>query len=324
MLGPERIKLLPRTALHIFQRSLVPDTWRAYGGKFRAFLRFCEELPDRPSPLPADPLTIARYITHLHDKGTVAGGSLHQYVWPIVRLHADLSLPSPVDRVVLALQAGFKKDRVVAPKSTLPKRVPLPCQSLFRILVEGQRAAALGNRSLLRACATVVFCALWFARAGTGAPTTPSCVSFAPDIITFTEPHFKGRQHLKPRQLSVRRTRWNAQLLEFIRTAWLTLAPDAGPSGSIFACPPGQSNSSFVTEQLAIALDACGLTPPAGCAYSSHSLRAGAATAALSIKVPLPRILAYGGWASLNSALRYMDPLVRPSEYAFLFFGHLL
>ena len=55
-----------------------------------------------------------------------------------------------------------------------------------------------------------------------------------------------------------------------------------------------------------------------------HSMRSGGATAALSIGSDVFTIARWGIWASISSVQLYADPLVKPSEAAFFFFGHLL
>lgn len=314
--------LLPPSAKELFHGSLVKSTWQGLGGKFRLFAAFCASLPDRPSPLPCSEVTVARYVTHLYDKGSVAGISLQQYIWPIFRLHSDLRLPTPDGPLLSSLRAGFRKLRVSAPRprSNRPRRVPLPAFALGLILQAGRRALASSEFRLARSCAAVVFSALWFARAGTTVPTTGRAVAFSGGGVRFTEPHFKGRGTERPRTLTVRPTGWNAELVDFLRRFWSLQSAD----GTVFGALNGQSESALLTSHLLHALAACHLSPPDGSTYTSHSLRAAAATASLAIRVPLPRILAFGGWKSVNSVMRYIDPLARPCDAAYIFFGHLL
>ena len=69
----------------------------------------------------------------------------------------------------------------------------------------------------------------------------------------------------------------------------------------------------------------CGAAPPEGGAWSGHSVRKGAATAAAAVGVPERTIAYMGTWAvhSTTLARDYIDPSVGPSRAAWFFFGRL-
>mmetsp|Transcript_33431 Transcript_33431/g.53541 ORF Transcript_33431/g.53541 Transcript_33431/m.53541 type:complete len:100 (+) Transcript_33431:520-819(+) len=71
-------------------------------------------------------------------------------------------------------------------------------------------------------------------------------------------------------------------------------------------------------------LDALGIKAPPGIKYTGHSLRGGAASAALAIGVSLPAICRWGLWRALDSVMQYLDPLIQPTWQAHVFFAHLL
>ena len=158
MLSPGDAARLPPSAHHLFLGSLAPGTWQSYATKFRLFAAFCASLPDSPPSLPASSTTVARYISHLFDKGTIAAVSLHQYLWPIARAHEDLGLPSPFDRVVASLRTGFQKLRAVAPAAAGRRslqRVPLPAPALLAVFSPRCARPArvrLGARARVRRC----------------------------------------------------------------------------------------------------------------------------------------------------------------------------
>ena len=73
-------------------------------------------------------------------------------------------------------------------------------------------------------------------------------------------------------------------------------------------------------------LVACAVQPPSGgFTYSSRSLRAGAASAAAVLEVPLIKIRRLGGWAptSVTPERTYIDPTCPPTPAADRFFGWL-
>jgi hypothetical protein len=62
--------------------------------------------------------------------------------------------------------------------------------------------------------------------------------------------------------------------------------------------------------------------PPEGFAWTSHSLRKGAATEAYNIGTPMQKIKFFGGWARESDVvLDYIDPTVLPSPGAWQLFG---
>ena len=65
-------------------------------------------------------------------------------------------------------------------------------------------------------------------------------------------------------------------------------------------------------------------SPSPGTRWSKKSIRSGAATSALAINVPLPRIMRWGIWKSLQAVEAYLDPLAPADDAALRFFGHLL
>jgi hypothetical protein len=62
--------------------------------------------------------------------------------------------------------------------------------------------------------------------------------------------------------------------------------------------------------------------PPDGFAWTSHSLRKGAANAAYNIGNPMPKIKFFGGWARESDVvLNYIEPTVLPCTGAWQLFG---
>ena len=96
----------------------------------------------------------------------------------------------------------------------------------------------------------------------------------------------------------------------------------AGPS------PPQKRQSypaSTLSGWLTTAYTAALCLPPAGFAWTSHSLRKGAASAAYAIGARLTDIRYAGGWSTNSTVLeaKYIDFTMRPSPAAWIFFGYL-
>ena len=61
-----------------------------------------------------------------------------------------------------------------------------------------------------------------------------------------------------------------------------------------------------------------------GVQFTGHSLRRGGASAAHAINVSLPRIMAWGLWTDMRTAISYIDISVMPTDAAWFFFGNLI
>ena len=64
-------------------------------------------------------------------------------------------------------------------------------------------------------------------------------------------------------------------------------------------------------------------TPP-GVSYTGHSLCRGGASAAHSINVSTPRIIAWGLWRDFNTVITYIDVNVQQDGAAYIFLSNLL
>ena len=95
-------------------------------------------------------------------------------------------------------------------------------------------------------------------------------------------------------------------------TYWCTSTHHAG------ACSPG-------TRRTWIRKVSLGLEPPKGRYWTLHCVRAGAASAANALKIPIPKIRACGGWGRRSQVPedRYIDHMCRACDDARRFFGWL-
>ena len=77
--------------------------------------------------------------------------------------------------------------------------------------------------------------------------------------------------------------------------------------------------SSIMSTWLREIMTRLDLIIPPGVSYTGHSLRRGGASAAHAIDVSLPRIMAWGLWAYVKTAISYLDTSMMPTEAAKIF-----
>ena len=58
-------------------------------------MRWCEDQPDEPDPLPASTETVLRWVEDITRGGAVREKSLQPYLSAINKVHTDLDLPAP-------------------------------------------------------------------------------------------------------------------------------------------------------------------------------------------------------------------------------------
>jgi hypothetical protein len=188
-----------------------------------------------------------------------------------------------------------------------------------------------GNEHHLRMAAAVVCAYAYFARGDTGAQAQTSRLIVDREGMHFNE-DAKNLPKIAPATLS---TPWPAdrelsphRLLERYKlaheAAWRRVglaAPEALWQLPGDAKPPVASDIGLWLTKLLQVLD---IHPPPGVKWTGHSIRGGAASAALAIGVSLPAICRWGIWVALDSVMRYLDPLVPRSREALLFFAHLV
>jgi hypothetical protein len=84
-------------------------------------------------------------------------------------------------------------------------------------------------------------------------------------------------------------------------------------------------SADTLSEWLVAAYTAAKRLPPEGFAWTSHSLRKGAASAAHAIGARLTDIRYAGGWSTNSTVLeaKYIDFTMQPTPAAWIFFGFL-
>ena len=102
-----------------------------------------------------------------------------------------------------------------------------------------------------------------------------------------------------------------------------------GPRTRRWALAPAEETglwtASTLSGWLTTAYTSALCRPPAGFAWTSHSLRKGAASAAYAIGARLTDIRYAGGWFTNSTVLeaKNIDFTMRPSPDAWIFFGYL-
>ena len=200
----------------------------------------------------------------------------------------------------------------------------------FRILVFGLMLELIvDNEHYLRMAAAVVSAYAYFARGDTGAQAQTSRLVVDREGMFFNE-DAKNLPKIAPATLT---TPWPAnrklsphRLLERYKlaheAAWRRVgrpAPEALwqlPGDA--KLPVASDIGLWLTKLLQV------LHRPPGVKWTGHSIRGGAASAALAISVSLPAICRWGIWVALDSVTRYLDPLVPRSREALFFFAHLV
>lgn len=317
--------------------ALTDNTWTSYDGKFGAFHTFCEQHGLRS--LPASQTTVLRYVMHLYREDRVHGSSIQPYLSAINRVHRDLNLPAPADgHLVATAKRGFVRLHERAPVSrpgdvsapTRSIRSPVPAALAFRAL---QHGLATSDDFVRICCAVVIHAFLFAARASSVVGVPVSAYVFdSSQSLTFREdarktggpsrvmrvPFISASAHT-PHPLVLLHRHYQRRLHDCARRG---TSPDRI---ALFAHPqlPRSSASVFVSAALDVVLRAVDFTVPPGVSFSSHSLRSGAATAAIAAGASLPAVMAWCGWKSMSSAQRYIDPTAHASDAASLFFSFL-
>ena len=228
------------------------------------------------------------------------------------------------------------------------KRVALPAQAAYLCFAQAEKLvtslrqdADLHTFTLFRNCLATVVSYQWFNRSDTTHSLRTEDLSV--DTLSVMDPQIR----LFPRSLKGRKRAANAtkqdicipvavaprlaSLISFYIGTKQTLFKAAGvaPTTYMWAVPgdtPSKWTSDVQNVWMESALQRVRVTSPEGHAYTSHSLRSGAASAASAIGVSKEKIKHLGHWSRHSDVLEgsYIDPTFMPSVEARFFFGWLL
>jgi hypothetical protein len=285
--------------------------------------------------LHATTTTVLRYVAWLGLRGTVAAGSMQVYLSGINAVQTDFGLPpiaqgKAVQDAVRGLAAAQLSMEHVVPRSPLPPGAITSILDLAGLLCAS--TSAHPPLRLLRACLATTVSYLFFNRASSthslrmkGLLVDPP--STVGQSLRLRASVRKGQSHLHPQKKEMRiPVAAHGQLAACL----LTFQRWRGASGSAYywALPgdscPSKWTALVQTSWLQQALRACHIAVPPSVAWTSHSLRQGAATHAAAAGVPMAVIRHYGGWArASNVVYNYIDPSERNSAPAQRLFGWL-
>ena len=320
--------------LDLASAHLAGATAEAYGNKWRQFEVFCSERG--LTALPATPQTVALYVASLSTRGSIAPGSVQQYLSAINAVHRDLQMPDPspaLGPVIDAVRAGWAHSYSARPNAMPSQRIALPAAVAYEALqLAASPSAATIELPVLRALVYTAFGFQLMARAGTDISLESQHVILDGTSITVRLEHEKGKHHWNAKRILVlpasavpllyaALTNWAAARAR----AWTARAAPA----SFWRLPSDiggwKGASSVCSGWLREACDHLGRSPPPGHSWTSHSLRKGAASACSALGVTLDKIRFYGGWAHKSSAVNdYVDPTVEGDNAAQIFFGWLV
>ena len=228
-----------------------------------------------------------------------------------------------------ALAARQEDTIVSAHRAPLPASVAL---KIYNLAVQLIHSSKLCNMSLLRACCATIFSYFFFNRSGTTRGILNKDVASSGTDLLFYERQTKGKAGLDDaaRTLYTAGHPQMAALMDHftaIKSAYCASQQVALPL-CYFALPgedPASWTSNTQTEWLSMAYTAVGCSPPAGFAWTSHSLRSGAACAAQAEGWSDSDLCKYGGWVVGSAALQeaYLKVPVRPCTGSLFFFGWL-
>ena len=312
-------------------RSLAESTAASYGHHWQRFVRWCEDEPDQPCPLPAATATVMRWVEDLTRGGRVKESSLQPYLSGLNKVHEDLDFELPATGTLLrSYRKGLARTQLSHGRETERTYLPPPVveRAMLWALARAQRGLRMSqsDRAHLRACVCVTFTFVFFARGGTGSQLLSSHVRRGANGITITLEHEKGRATAKRARAIVIPT-GAIPGLEDLLALWERVRGEVPPSAPYYWLPSdgaGALPSTFVDAQVKLVLALLRVTPPAGETWSGHSLRKGAASGAAARGVGLDRICYVGGWSVHGKAVHlYVDPTCPDSPACRRFFGWL-
>lgn len=310
------------TAAQLLSYALADATKTTYGNKWLQVVAFCQA--SGYSSLPASTETVACYLGHIFERGTVAPGSLQNYMTPINSVHVIMGWERPaVGPLLMALRQGYARVHANLSHGLRAKRVPLPAAVLLRLARLGLDTADAGLR---RRMAGLVLTALTFCRPGGGANLLVRDVTLTDGGPHVNIPDYKHGSRTDRERLLIdipRRTGGRADapldLVTLHVSSLLLCSPH--PEQPLFAALgdhrplPTEVATAWMQEGLYL-LD---MAPPPGGVFSGHSLRACSATAFRSIGGPLDAIAQLMGMKNKATdvvSASYVDSLAVPDDAA--------
>ena len=325
-----------RTLIAVMQSSLSDKTRGNYHPKVLEYLEICHSaLPEPLCPAPATEDTVLHYLTALGDKGTIQAHCMGVYMSAVNKFHTEQGFDppalGPTCRSFLRGLGRRQKAARDASGSMTHIRVPLPTYCVTEALdaavsmTASSSSFTLAQQELYRSLVFVVLNFVLFCRGETGVTLRPDHVMLTPTGIHVVPSQEKGRGHVAAgRLVTIPRVGmpdlW--QLLSDYKAWYSSL--DFGSSkrackASIWRLPHemrGRWPSSLADTWLQVVMKHLGHSPPAGLAWSGHSMRKGSSSAAKSIGVFLESICYFADWSILAGTYHtYIDPTWMPTAH---------
>ena len=331
--------------IETLSRSLADGSRNTYSSTQNQFIRFCTQ--HSLSAIPANTVTVLRFLNSVDKRGTVQATSLQSYLSGINKMHVEAGFDPPAlgtDVVDFKKGMGRKqKESGDFRESEDRLRVYLPAE--VALLVRDRALELLDAVSSLprfsskkakalctdfRALVYTFFIYTLFARSDTGTKLAFDDVLLQQEGLHVTLRNLKGKKHtkyIKPLLFPP----GAVQGLETLVANWLALKKrmkfTSGENLWRFRWESTRQGwpSSLGDDWLQHALGLVGHPdPPPGCKWTSHSCRKGATTSASAIGV-VDTVYCYVGDWSVKSTTRldYIDPTARPSPAMFEIFGWL-
>ena len=304
----------PAGAAALLERGYRPNTKKSYMSKWRSFLQYC--LAHARSPLPASPSTMVGYILWEQQRRALKPPSLEKYLSAVASVHTIAGHPDPTKHFLVRLCLyGYRAWALEEAGGELAlQRMPLPASFILRVCDLGLSSV---DSYLQLQCAGLALCYLLFNRPGSAACVRWCDVAFTAHGMELQLVDFKlalrtGRErhtftvpiHCTPGVPD--------KPAALVRLVWERhRAAGRAPNALLFADPalPPPVRLFHLAARCTNAwlhrlLRLLPLPAPLGGVYQGHSVRAGAATEAYALGVPLPMIAEMLGHSSLETTLR--------------------
>ena len=298
---------LSRRASQLVRQGIRPGTQRSYTSAQSRYIDFCQRY--HITPLPLHPTTTLWYVTYLYDQG-LSHASINVYISALRSLHIMQGLPEPAVRtpqVQLALRA------IKARSQPSQQKAPLTFHQLHTLL---QHLEGDPERELWVA----VFSLAFFAGLRGAEYTLNGLQNFRPQVnwlkfstlagepvVTYSVPISKTRAHgfAVPLGCSKQTLCAYCALVSYmnIRHHQGTLSSTA----PLFLSHTGANVTKPQTDSKLKQL--CNKAGLDSSHYTTHSIRAGAATTAAELGFSDWEIMKLGGWSSsaYRAYIRQLD-----------------
>jgi len=300
--------------------QLADSTKDAYVNKWGSFVGFCES-----SGYPFLPTTtevVVCWVGELYDRGTVAPGTLQNYLTPINAVHALYSMEKPaVAPLLMAIRHDYARSYAEAHGGLRDNCVSLPAAALMQMVSAGMTTT---DPALRRRLAGLALLALTFCRPGGGANLRLMDVTLGTSHLLIQVPNYKHGARANRKRLVIRVARLPApdrdSAYDLVRGHVAAMQLTGAQPDQFLFTPVGDNKplpTEVATAWMREGISMLGIPTPAGCTNSGHSLRSCAASSARAIEVELDAIATLMGMRNKDTTTVtavYVDALTLPDD----------